>query len=142
MTADPVRLQQVCWNLLSNAVKFTPSGGRIDLRLDHTRDGVRIVVKDSGEGIRREFLPHVFDPFRQAEPTRRRRHSGLGLGLAIVRRVVELHGGRAEARSDGEGRGAEFIVTLPLVPHTIGAGQMPASDVLKAAVPGSRNTGR
>jgi signal transduction histidine kinase len=121
VAADPVRLRQVAWNLLSNAVKFTPGGGRVQMRLERDASEVRIVVKDTGQGIRAEFLPHVFEPFRQGETTSRRGHGGLGLGLAIVRSVVELHGGRVEARSEGEGRGAEFIITLP------------AADVIAAA---------
>jgi signal transduction histidine kinase len=113
---DPVRLQQVVANLLSNAVKFTPGGGRAEVRLERRRGEVRIVVTDTGQGIRPDFLRHVFEPFRQAEATSRRRDGGLGLGLAIVRRVVELHGGRVEARSEGEGRGTEVVVALPFNP--------------------------
>ena len=116
MAADPIRLQQVVSNLLSNAVKFTPGGGRAAIRLERGPGIVRIVVTDTGQGIRRDFLPYVFEPFRQAEAASRRREGGIGLGLAIVRRVVELHGGRVEARSEGEGQGTEITVILPFRP--------------------------
>jgi PAS domain S-box-containing protein len=111
---DPNRLQQVMWNLLSNAVKFTPRDGRIDVRLQRRGMQLEIVVSDSGEGIEPGFLPYVFDRFRQADSSISRRHGGLGLGLSIVRRIVELHGGRVHARSAGRGQGATFIVELPL----------------------------
>ncbi|MDX6694185.1 MAG: hypothetical protein QOF02_1788 [Blastocatellia bacterium] len=111
---DPARLQQVIWNLLSNAVKFTPHGGRITLRLSEVEAHAQIVVKDTGEGIKAEFLPYVFDRFRQADGSTTRVHGGLGLGLAIVRHLVELHGGTVKAESDGEGHGASFIIALPL----------------------------
>jgi len=111
---DSVRLQQVAWNLLSNAVKFTPGGGRVEVRLEPDRGSVRLIVRDTGEGIDPEFIPYVFDPFRQGEATSRRRHGGLGLGLAIVRRLVELHGGSVTVRSDGVGHGSEFCVFLPV----------------------------
>jgi PAS domain S-box-containing protein len=116
VAGDPVRLQQAVSNLLSNAVKFTPSGGRAEIRLERNSSEISIVVKDTGQGIRTDFLPHVFEPFRQADAAGRRREGGLGLGLAIVRRVVELHGGRVDARSEGEGRGTEILVTLPFRP--------------------------
>jgi two-component system, chemotaxis family, CheB/CheR fusion protein len=112
--ADPDRLQQVVWNLLSNSVKFTPSGGQIRVDVARRGVGVEITVRDSGIGIRPEFLPHVFDRFRQAETVTTRQHTGLGLGLAIARQLVELHGGSIRAESDGEGLGASFIVSLPL----------------------------
>ena len=115
VACDGVRLQQVAWNLLNNAVKFTPGAGRVEVRLERNGGTVTLVVRDSGEGIDPALLPHVFEPFRQGEAAARRRHGGLGLGLAIVRRVVELHGGSVTARSDGLGRGSEFIVFLPLV---------------------------
>jgi signal transduction histidine kinase len=111
---DPDRLQQVAWNLLSNAVKFTPPGGRIDVTLRRSGAHVEIAVRDTGPGIRREFLPYVFDRFRQAADPPTRSVAGLGLGLAIVRHVVELHGGTVHAESEGEGRGATFTVRLPL----------------------------
>src|SRR5206468_12007130 len=121
VAGDPVRLQQVVSNLLSNAVKFTPSGGRAEIRLELNTSELHIVVRDTGQGIRPDFLPHVFEPFRQAEAASRRREGGIGLGLAIVRRVVELHGGRVKARSDGERRGTERIVTVPVRPLAMGA---------------------
>lgn len=111
---DPNRLQQVMWNLLSNAVKFTPRDGRVEVRLQRRDAWLEIVVGDSGEGIEPEFLPYVFDRFRQADSSISRRHGGLGLGLSIVRRIVELHGGRVHAHSAGRGQGATFVVELPL----------------------------
>jgi|RhiMetdeSRZDD1v2_1073273.scaffolds.fasta_scaffold04958_5 signal transduction histidine kinase/ActR/RegA family two-component response regulator len=112
--ADPDRLQQVVWNLLSNACKFTPEGGRIDVRLRANRTQATITVSDTGVGIAPDFLPYVFDRFRQAEQGFTRSHGGLGLGLAIVKQLVEMHGGEATARSDGPGKGATFEVRLPL----------------------------
>ena len=111
---DPDRLQQVAWNLLSNAIKFTPEGGTVRLRLHRAGPHVEIEVTDSGDGIRPEFLPHVFERFRQADTGSRRRYGGLGLGLAIVRHIVELHGGTVTAESDGEGHGSTFRVRLPV----------------------------
>ena len=111
---DENRLQQVVWNLLSNAIKFTPEGGRVMIRLERADNNARIVVSDTGIGIQPEFLPHVFDRFRQAESAYSRKHGGLGLGLAIVRHLVEMHGGTVRAESEGEGRGATFVVSLPL----------------------------
>jgi signal transduction histidine kinase/CheY-like chemotaxis protein len=118
---DPRRLQQVVWNVLSNAVKFTPKGGRIDIALDRADAHAEIRVTDTGEGIAPEFLPHLFERFRQADGTVARAHGGLGLGLALVRQLVELHGGEAHATSDGRGRGATFVIRLPLA-------RIPASD--------------
>jgi PAS domain S-box-containing protein len=112
---DPDRLQQVVWNLLSNAVKFTPSGGRVEVRLERRQSDVDIVVSDTGNGISGEFLPYVFERFRQAEAGPTRRHGGLGLGLAIARHLVEMHGGTIKAHSPGLGKGATFRVTLPLM---------------------------
>jgi signal transduction histidine kinase/ActR/RegA family two-component response regulator len=120
---DPDRLQQVVWNLLSNAVKFTGSGGRIDLRLSERHGRVVLAVHDSGEGIAPEFLPHVFERFRQADGTSTRRHGGLGLGLALVRHLVELHGGTVRADSEGLGRGATFSVVLPAVVEPVLGGE-------------------
>ena len=111
---DPNRLQQVLWNLLSNAVKFTPAGGRISVVLERVNSHVEIVVEDSGIGIRAEFLPFVFDRFRQADSTITRRHKGLGLGLSIVRNLVEMHGGSVRVKSPGENQGSTFIVALPI----------------------------
>jgi signal transduction histidine kinase len=113
VVGDPHRLQQIVWNLLSNAIKFTPAGGRVEVGLDHDDESVRLWVRDTGEGIDPEFLPHVFERFRQADGSPRRRHGGLGIGLAIVRHLVEQHGGTVAADSDGLGRGARFAVTFP-----------------------------
>ena len=111
---DMARLQQVAWNLLSNAIKFTSKGGRVKLSLTRVNSHVEMVVEDSGEGIAPEFLPHVFDRFSQADASASRAHGGLGLGLSIVRHLVDLHGGTVEARSEGKGKGATFIVHLPV----------------------------
>lgn len=115
VSGDPNRLQQIVWNLASNAVKFTGKGGRIQVRLHSVSSYVDIVVSDTGEGISTEFLPYVFDRFRQADATSTRSHGGLGLGLAIVRHLVEMHGGTVFANSPGEGMGATFTVKLPLI---------------------------
>ena len=112
---DPLRLQQVVWNLLSNAVKFTPAGGRIELGLASAGSHVELTVTDSGQGIAPAFLPELFQRFRQADSSSRRAHGGLGIGLAIVRTLVELHGGSVEAASRGEGQGATFTVRLPIL---------------------------
>jgi PAS domain S-box-containing protein len=111
---DPVRLQQVVWNLLSNALKFTPTGGRVQVTLRPAGSEAEIVVRDNGAGIRPEFLPHVFDRFQQADVSRVRRFGGLGLGLSIVKNLVQFHAGTVRAESEGEGRGATFTVTLPV----------------------------
>ena len=111
---DANRLQQVVWNLLSNAVKFTPKGGRVEMRLEAINSRVQIRVSDTGQGINPDFLPYVFERFRQADSTTTRSYGGLGLGLAIVRHLVELHGGTVDAESPGLGLGATFIVNLPL----------------------------
>jgi signal transduction histidine kinase len=111
---DPDRLQQVLWNLLSNGIKFTPRGGRVGISLTGRSSEVLITVTDTGVGIKREFLPHVFERFRQAESSTNRTHGGLGLGLAIVRHLIELHGGAVSVHSEGEGRGATFTVRLPV----------------------------
>ncbi len=112
---DSVRLQQVVSNLVSNALKFTPPGGRVDVRLERVASDARVTVRDTGVGIEPDVLPHVFDRFRQADSSASRRHGGLGLGLAIVRHIVELHGGRVRAESAGRGEGAAFTVELPLL---------------------------
>jgi len=112
--ADPQRLQQIVWNLLSNAVKFTPRGGSVEVELRERESQIEISVSDTGQGIGPDFLPYVFDRFRQAEGSTARKHGGLGLGLAIVRHLVELHGGKVTADSPGEGRGATFTVNLPI----------------------------
>ncbi|MBD2035687.1 PAS domain S-box protein [Leptolyngbya sp. FACHB-321] len=113
VAGDPNRLQQIVWNLLSNAVKFTPSHGRVAIRLEQLESQAQITIADTGKGIPPDFLPHVFDYFRQAEAATTRKFGGLGLGLAIVRRFVELHGGTVEVDSPGEGLGATFRVRLP-----------------------------
>jgi PAS domain S-box-containing protein len=125
VVGDPGRLQQVVWNLLANAIKFTPSRGRIDLRLERAGSHARLTVRDTGRGISPELLPHIFDRFRQDERTRR--HGGLGLGLAIVRHIVELHEGSVRACSDGEGRGATLIVELPLPADEVRTAPKPAA---------------
>jgi signal transduction histidine kinase len=116
VAGDPGRLQQVFWNLLSNALKFTPEEGRIEVRLRQTDSHVEASVTDSGEGIPPDFLPHVFDRFSQADSSATRKHGGLGVGLAIVRHLVELHGGTIRAESAGLGRGATFSLQLPATP--------------------------
>jgi PAS domain S-box-containing protein len=113
ITGDPDRLQQVVWNLLSNAIKFTPQSGRVEVRMDNAGHHARITIKDTGKGIEPEFLPFCFDRFRQADSSAARRFGGLGLGLSLVKKLVELHGGTIEAASDGLDRGATFTVTLP-----------------------------
>ncbi len=114
VTGDPDRLQQVFWNLLSNAIKFTPKGGRVLVSLARVNSAVEITVADSGQGIAPEFLPHVFERFQQADSSSTRTHKGLGLGLAIVRHLVELHGGDVRVSSPGVGQGAAFCVSLPM----------------------------
>nr|WP_243146606.1 ATP-binding protein [Scytonema sp. UIC 10036] len=114
---DQNRLLQVVWNLLANAIKFTPQGGRVEVSLSQANSFVEIIVRDTGVGIKAEFLPHVFERFRQADGSTTRQFGGLGLGLAIVRHLVELHGGTVRAESDGEGKGATFTVKLPVVAH-------------------------
>ncbi|MFQ4146098.1 response regulator [Chlorogloeopsis sp. ULAP02] len=110
---DENRLHQIIWNLLSNAIKFTPQGGKITVRLDRADEQVRIQVSDTGKGISADFLPHIFERFRQADASKTRSYTGLGLGLAIVRQLVELHGGQIQADSPGEGQGTTFTVLLP-----------------------------
>jgi CheY-like chemotaxis protein len=114
ISGDPNRLQQVIWNLLSNAIKFTPSGGRVTIRLERKGTQAQIQVSDTGKGINADFLPHVFEYFRQADSSTTRTQGGLGLGLAIVRHLVELHGGIVTASSPGMEQGSTFTVTLPL----------------------------
>jgi len=113
---DPGRLQQVFWNLLTNAIKFTAKGGRVQVLLERVNSHVEVRVTDTGEGIRPEFLPHVFDRFKQADASTTRRHGGLGLGLGIVKQLVELHGGTVTVKSAGVGCGSTFVVTLPVTP--------------------------
>jgi CheY-like chemotaxis protein len=114
---DANRLQQVVWNLLSNAIKFTPSGGRILVSVERAGEDVQIQVSDSGQGIGPDFLPFIFERFRQADGTTTRQHGGLGLGLAIVRHLIELHGGTIDVDSAGENKGSTFTIKLPLAPQ-------------------------
>lgn len=115
VSGDSARLQQIVWNLLSNAIKFTPDGGKVEIRLDQIGTYAQIQVRDTGKGISPDFLPYVFDYFRQEDGKTTRKFGGLGLGLAIVRHLTELHGGTVHAESPGEGQGATFTVRLPLM---------------------------
>ncbi|KOP22810.1 hypothetical protein AMR41_29385 [Hapalosiphon sp. MRB220] len=115
VSGDSTRLQQIVWNLLSNAIKFTPTGGRVEIRLEQVNDQAHIIVSDTGKGIKPDFLPHIFESFQQEDVSITRRFGGLGLGLAIVRYLVEAHGGTIGAESPGEGKGATFTVRLPLL---------------------------
>jgi len=139
VSGDAGRLQQVVWNLLSNAVRFTPVGGRIDVEIDRAQDGLTMIVRDSGPGVPPDFLPHVFERFRQGVSGLTRAHGGLGLGLAIVRHLVELHGGTVSVDNNASGTGAAFRVVLParqalertaperaVVPATLAASGRPA----------------
>lgn len=127
VAGDPNRLQQIIWNLVSNAIKFTPKGGRVRIELKRVASHIEIAVADTGEGIAAEFLPHVFDRFRQGDSTSTRTYGGLGLGLAIVRHLVELHGGQVRAASPGRGQGTTFTVQLPMsvFPPAVTPGQRP-----------------
>jgi signal transduction histidine kinase/ActR/RegA family two-component response regulator len=139
VVVDAERIQQVVWNLLSNAVKFTPNGGRIQIELRHERSQLILIVKDTGEGIDPAFLPLVFDRFKQADSSTTRRVGGLGLGLALVRHIVELHGGRVEASSDGLGKGSTFRLSLPIravMPQTITSSLPPQPTAEQYAHPG------
>ena len=114
MEGDPARLKQVVWNLLANGVKFSPAGGAVDLSAQRTADGgLELLVEDEGHGIEPEFLPHVFERFRQEETSSSRRYGGLGVGLSIARAIVEAHGGTIGAESEGRERGSRFRVTFP-----------------------------
>jgi len=124
---DRLRLQQIAWNLLNNAVKFTPAGGSIEIALKNENENAVFAVKDTGQGIDATFLPHVFEMFRQADGSNRRRHGGLGIGLALVHQLVQLHGGKISAESDGPNKGARFTVRLPLLPETARLGSPAAS---------------
>jgi signal transduction histidine kinase/ActR/RegA family two-component response regulator len=126
VSGDAERLQQVIWNLLANAIKFTPAGGRVGLLIERSTDYMEVRVVDTGQGISPAFLPHVFERFRQADGATTRRHSGLGLGLAIVRQLVELHGGTVHAASEGVARGATFTVRLPISAGEAQGGQATA----------------
>jgi signal transduction histidine kinase/ActR/RegA family two-component response regulator len=141
IAGDAERLQQVLWNLLSNAIKFTPEGGRIEVRLRPEGETVTIEVTDSGKGIDPEFLPHVFERFRQADSSSTRRHGGLGIGLALVRHLVELHGGSVGARSAGAGTGSTFAIRLPVAGPSVAPGDegmapVPAATVSRASLRG------
>jgi two-component system CheB/CheR fusion protein len=114
VNADPVRVQQIVWNLINNAVKFTPRDGRVSVRLSREADKAKLEVEDTGQGIDPEFLPHIFEMFRQANGRITRAHSGLGIGLALVKQLVDLNGGQIQAHSEGAGRGARFTMWLPL----------------------------
>ena len=118
VAGDAGRLQQVVWNLLTNAIKFTPRGGRVQVVLERVNSHLELNVADTGEGIEPEFLPHVFERFRQADASTTRHYRGLGLGLSIVKQLVELHGGSVRVKSPGKGKGSTFILTLPLAPTT------------------------
>ncbi|QDU27285.1 Autoinducer 2 sensor kinase/phosphatase LuxQ [Anatilimnocola aggregata] len=135
VAGDPNRLQQVIWNLLSNAIKFTPKGGEVKVILRRTNSHLEIAICDTGQGISAQFLPYVFDRFRQADGSTTRRFGGLGLGLAIVKQLVELHGGRVEAQSDGDGRGSVFVISLPI---TAVHSQLPAVALKTPASPSPR----
>jgi signal transduction histidine kinase len=133
VAGDANRLQQVIWNMLSNAVKFTNSGGRVLVKVSQANRAVEISVTDTGQGIAREFLPYVFDRFSQADSTTTRHHGGLGLGLAIARHLVEIHGGTIRAQSRGEGEGATFTITLPLFDSAAKSAESPETTTGKRA---------
>ena len=114
LLCDAARMQQVVWNLVSNAIKFTPAGGRVRVATSRAGQRIRVTVTDTGAGISPEFLPFVFDRFRQQDGAATREHAGLGIGLSIVRHVVEQHGGSVSAHSEGEGHGASFVVEMPV----------------------------
>ena len=131
VSGDPDRLQQVVWNLLSNAIKFTPRGGKVQVRLQRADAQAQIIVSDNGKGIAASFLPYVFERFRQADSTTTRKHGGLGIGLAIVRHLIEQHGGTVRADSAGENQGSTFTVELPI---SVGRGSERAGDGQSLAV--------
>ena len=135
LSADQVRIQQVLWNLLSNAVKFTPPGGTIRVSARRVSSTIEIGVSDTGIGIPKEFVPHIFERFRQADSSPTREHGGLGLGLAIVRHIVELHGGTVSAESEGPGRGAVFTIRMPVGPVAARAADLPPHAPAGAAQP-------
>jgi PAS domain S-box-containing protein len=139
INGDAARLRQIVWNLLSNAIKFTPEGGFVELRVEQSGERVRIIVSDTGKGIQPEFLPYIFDRFRQADGSSSRRHSGLGLGLALVKHLVELHGGEITAASEGAGRGSIFTVTLPLAMQDVTTATAPSA-LTAFAAPGEVKT--
>jgi CheY-like chemotaxis protein len=128
---DSSRLQQVVWNLLANAIKFTPSGGRIEVKVERAGRNLKLRVSDTGQGINSDFLPFIFERFRQADGTTTREHGGLGLGLAIVRHLIELHGGTIKAESAGKGFGSTFVIKLPLAPSPQGKARRKATGSLQ-----------
>lgn len=134
-SGDPNRLQQILWNLLSNAIKFTPGGGAINLKLAQDESQVIISVSDNGQGVNPKFLAYMFDRFRQADSSSVRRHGGLGLGLAIVRHLVELHGGSVTADSAGAGKGTTFTVRLPINPMRVEAAPTVAMQTCEVGIP-------
>jgi PAS domain S-box-containing protein len=138
---DRLRLQQIAWNLLNNAVKFTPHGGRIDIGLNNENGSAVLVIADTGQGIEPAFLPHVFEMFRQADSSNSRRHGGLGIGLALVQQLVQLHGGRIEAHSEGSNKGSRFTVRLPLLRETgpLSSSVLAATAVNKLNIPRRTN---
>ena len=139
IAGDPARLQQVVWNLLMNAVKFTPRGGRVKLDATPGNSSVRVQVSDTGQGISRTMLPHIFERFRQVDSSSTRSYGGLGLGLSLVKHLVELHGGTVAAESEGEGRGATFTIILPAALSTMPSGLMPPghSTAMSVEMPGN-----
>src|SRR5262252_5515836 len=134
LLCDAARLRQVVWNLLQNAVKFTPEGGRVELRMKRAGQRVHVIVSDTGRGIEPDFLPAVFDRFSQGDMSRTQRHGGLGLGLALSKQLVEMHGGTIEAASAGVGRGATFTVTLPLGAPRVASYPQPARPIAEISV--------
>ena len=133
---DRLRLQQIAWNVLNNAVKFTPAGGSIRISLKNDNSDAVLVVSDTGQGIDPVFLPHVFEMFRQADGSNSRKHGGLGIGLALVRQLVQLHGGTISAESDGANKGAQFTIRLPLIrePQPLASPSMAASGGVELSV--------
>jgi CheY-like chemotaxis protein/two-component sensor histidine kinase len=128
VAGDPARLQQIIWNLLWNALKFTPEGGEIFVALEQSGSGIELTVADTGVGIRADFLPHIFERFKQGNPSITRRFGGLGLGLAIAKHLVDLHGGVIRAESEGEDKGARFIMRLPSGSAAVDAQVEPAEN--------------
>jgi signal transduction histidine kinase len=142
VSGDANRLQQVIWNLISNAIKFTDDGGRVNVLLERRDSRVVLRVTDNGPGIRKEFLPYVFERFRQADGASTRTHNGLGLGLALVKHLAELHGGTVAVASEGEGKGATFTVALPLAAQALGEGDPSAALSIDGATDRTPNFSR
>ena len=142
LSGDPTRLQQIVWNLLMNAVKFTPRGGLVRLEASRVQSAIEIRVSDTGSGIATDMLPHIFERFRQADSSSTRAYGGLGLGLSLVKHLSELHGGTVTAKSDGEGRGATFIVTLPVSTVAVASQLMPAATATPARIEVPANVAR